>query len=104
MATLLYRLCEKIEKGFAAGHTMLDDEMVGNVQDLADRAGEIKALAMTPPLARGQAMLRDLEAEITRLMVSYESQTGLSISGCVLRHRLGRFKSHVDSVQVQVHL
>lgn len=86
MATHLYRLCEKIEKGFAAGHTMLDDEMVGNVQDLADRTEEIRAALDKPNMEQAKEMKRLLEDDICLLLTRYQSQTGLAINGVWLEH------------------
>lgn len=86
MATPLYRLCEKIEKGFAAGHTMFDDEMVGNVQDLVDRTEEIRAALDKTTLDNAKDLKRHLEDAICQLLTRYQWQTGLAINGVWLEH------------------
>lgn len=86
MTTTLYRLCEKIEKGFAAGHTMLDAEMVGDVLDLADRTEEIRAALDKTTLDQAKDLKRHLEEAICLLLTRYQSQTGLAINGVRLEH------------------
>lgn len=86
MTTTLYRLCETIEKKYAAGHTMLDDEMVGDVQDLADRTEEIRAALEKTTLDQAKEMKRLLEEDICLLLTRYQSQTGLAINGVWLEH------------------
>lgn len=86
MTTYLYRLCEKIEKGFAAGHTMLDDEMVGDVQDLVDRTEEIRAALDKTTLDNAKDLKRLLEANILQLLLAFQAQTGLAINGVRLEH------------------
>lgn len=86
MTTHLYRLCEKIEKKYAAGHTMLDDEMVGDVQDLADRTEEIRAALDKVTLDNAKDLKRHLEANILQLLRAFQAQTGLAINGVWLEH------------------
>lgn len=106
MTTPLYRLCEKIEKGYAAGHTMLDDEMVSNVQDLTDRTEEIKAALDKTTLDNAKNMKAFTEAEILRLITSLQLQTGLAINGVWLEHHtvIGVPVPSVTAVKLDVRL
>lgn len=106
MATDLYRLCETIEKKHAAGHTILDDEMIGDVQDLTNLTKEIKAALDKPNLEQVRLMKRNLEAEILRLITSLQLQTGLAINGVWLEHHtvIGVPVPSVTAVKLDIRL
>jgi hypothetical protein len=48
----LDQICARIEAGYARDLTMFDDEMIGLVQDLCDRTGEIRELIALRPMAQ----------------------------------------------------
>lgn len=106
MATDLYRLCETIEKKHAAGHTILDDEMIGDVQDLTNLTKEIRAALDKPSLEQARLMQADLEAEVHRLLTSFQSQTGLAINGVWLEHHtvIGVPVPSVTAVKLDIRL
>ena len=66
----LKTICEAIEKGYEAELTMLDDRMIGHVQDLADSTKEILSMIAVQKYLRDAN--QDLRRDNAKLVKLYE--------------------------------
>lgn len=66
----LKTVCEAIEKGYADELTMLDDSMIGHVQDLADSTKEILSMIAVQKYLRDTNL--DLRRDNAKLVKLYE--------------------------------
>jgi hypothetical protein len=68
----IIRICDRIEAGYAAERSALDDEMLPHVIDLADRTSEIRAMStavqsLTVQLEAALAALEAASADATKV-------------------------------------